>query len=194
MWPWEHLAVGYLCLSIGVRALRERPPTGPEAIVLGAGTQFPDLVDKPLSWGLGVFPTGYAVGHSALVALPVGTLLLWGARRAGHPVAGGAFVLGYWSHLAGDVLNPLRAGYTPELGRVLWPLVEGDPYGSDIGLRRVLVYLARFPGDVATLDPSSPELLYLLVPLPAMLLWVADGAPGPGVLVRVVYPRRGTER
>ena len=81
MWPWEHAAVGYLLLSLGSRASGRGPPSTPAVLALLFGTQLPDLVDKPLSWEFDLFPSGYAVGHSALVAVPVGLLVLALGRR-----------------------------------------------------------------------------------------------------------------
>ena len=49
MWPWEHLAFGYVLYSLGVRTLRGRTPRGPPVLVLAVATQVPDLLDKPLA-------------------------------------------------------------------------------------------------------------------------------------------------
>jgi hypothetical protein len=57
MWPWEHLAVGYLLYSVSC-VLWGRYPTRIGVAALAFGTQFPDLVDKPLGWWLGVLPSG----------------------------------------------------------------------------------------------------------------------------------------
>jgi hypothetical protein len=49
MWPWGHLAVGYL-LSAGAAYLRDHSsPRGLAVVALAAGTQLPDLLDKPLA-------------------------------------------------------------------------------------------------------------------------------------------------
>jgi hypothetical protein len=184
MWPWEHAAVGYLLYSLGRRALGRRPPGDGEALVLLGATQFPDLVDKLLSWRFAVFPSGYAAGHSALVAVPVGVLALGAAIRRDRPALGAAFVVGYWSHPVADVLSPLRGGGSPDPGRVLWPLVEQQPYDTDYGLRRGLVYFERFLADLAAMEATTLLALYLLVPLATALLWVLDDTPGLAFLTR----------
>lgn len=186
MWPWEHAAVGYLLLSVGLRASGRSPPSGAAALLLLVGTQTPDLVDKPLSWGLDVFPSGYAVGHSAFVALPAGVLALLLAHRWDRPRAVGAFVVGYWSHLVADVLGPLRDGGEPILSRVLWPAVSAAPYEHDYGLGRGLVYLQRFVTDLPSMDPGSVLVLYLALPLATFVLWLVDGSPGVSAVVRAV--------
>lgn len=185
MWPWEHLAVGYLLFSLGARVFGRDPPDDIEFAVLAIATQLPDLVDKPLSWGLGVFPTGHAVGHSAFVAVPLGIGILVVANRFGRLRTGVAFDVGYWSHLAADVLNPLRSGGAPIVSRVLWPVANNTGYETDYGLGRGIVYIERFLSELLVTDPVSVFLTYLLLPLATLGIWLADGAPGVGLLGRV---------
>lgn len=192
MWPWEHLAVGYLAYSLGLRALRREPPSDTEALALALATQLPDLVDKPLSWGAGWFPSGHAVGHAALVAVPVGVAALWrlrGTDRARLAVAG---VVGWWGHVLADVLDPLRRGDPPAPGRALWPLSNPAPYESDLGLGRGVVYGRRLLADLSTVDPV-PVALYLLLAASTVAVWVADGHPGTGVVRRATAVLRAEE-
>jgi len=94
MWPWGHAAVGYLAYSLGYRA-SDRRLTGAAVIALGVGTQFPDLIDKPLGWTFGVLPGGRTLAHSLLtvavvavvLAIPLGVV---SARRRREPVDYGA--------------------------------------------------------------------------------------------------------
>jgi hypothetical protein len=185
MWPWEHLAVGYLLYSLGARALGRSPLSDGGAVALAFATQLPDLVDKPLSWGLGWFPSGYALGHSALVGLPASLLLVVAARRHDWGRFAAPFLVGYWAHLAADVLNPLRSGDPAAFVRVLWPVADVAPYETDYGLGRGLVYVDRYLATLSTMDPASVAVV-LLVPAAAVALWVLDGAPGVGLLTRAV--------
>lgn len=184
MWPWEHLAVGYLLLSLGIRAAGHAPPGPTEVGALVVATQLPDVVDKPLSWGLEVFPTGYAIGHAAVVAVPAGVGLVLLGRRAGAGRTWSVVVVGYWSHLAADVVDPVRFGLAPDVGRVLWPFVSATPYRTDLGLRRGIVYLERFLSSGAVLERPGVLVLSVGVPLFTLALWVLDGAPGFEVLDR----------
>lgn len=184
MWPWEHLAVGYLLYSLGSRAVRGERPSETGTLVLLFGTQLPDLVDKPLSWGLGLFPSGFAIAHSVFVAVPVGVVAVVVADRLDHRQLGVALAVGYWSHLLADVVNTLRFGQDLGVERVLWPLVTHDPYATDYGLARGWVYLTEFVRELATMEVTAVLVLYVLVPLPGLLLWVADGSPGPRGLYR----------
>jgi len=174
MWPWEHVAFGYLLYSPLLRLLARRGPDGRTAGLLAFGAVFPDLVDKTLSWGLGVFPTGYALAHSVFVAVPVGVALL----ATGRSVRVGGFVAGYWSHLLGDIVDPVRSGGDIAISRVFWPVVVGDPYEESLGVGRGVVYLTEFLRELPTTDLTSPAVLYLLSPLLALAVWLADGAPG----------------
>jgi hypothetical protein len=185
MWPWEHLALGYLLYSLGGRALDRGPPADGGVAALAVGTQAPDLVDKPLSWGLGWFPTGFAVGHSVFVAVPACLAVLWAARRRGRPDLGGGFVVGVLSHLGGDLLSPLRSGGTVAVGRLLWPVSTQAPYESDRGLRRGIAYLERFLADLSAMDAGAVGPSVLLSAA-TVLLWLRDGRPGPALLWRGV--------
>jgi hypothetical protein len=184
MWPWEHAAIGYLLYSLGRRALGHDPPEDTATIVLAVATVLPDLVDKPLSWGLGLFPTGYAIAHSLFVAIPLGAAALALGRKYSKLSLGIAFTIGYWSHLLGDVLNPVRTGNSMDWSRILWPVVEAQPYETDRGLERGLRYLREFVGAIPTMN--SLEIL-LLVGLPAVTaaVWLLDGAPGVATFRRV---------
>lgn len=183
MWPWEHVAFGYLLYSLGTRLVEREPPAERDVLVVVAATQLPDLIDKPLSWGVHLFPSGYAVGHSVFVAVPVGLLAAKVADRYGERTAGIALLVGYWSHLLGDVLSPLRTGGSLSFRRLLWPVVEAHPYATDLGLGRALVYLSRLPTHLSTIGSVDVALFYVSLPLFTVVLWLADGAPGVALLV-----------
>ena len=189
MWPWEHAAAGYLAYSVGKRLLGRDPPGEVATVGLAIGTQLPDLIDKPLSWGLGLVPTGYAIGHSVLVLIPVSLVLGVSAVRSGN-----RFLLpllaGYWTHLVTDVLDPLRYGDPPLVRRVLWPVVESDPYDRDLGLDRGLHYVQEFVESLASTPLWAVIVLYGLLPLGTIALWVADGRPGVALLRGVLDPRQ----
>lgn len=191
MWPWEHLATGYLVYSLGARLLGRDPPTDWGVVALGLGTQLPDLVDKPLSWGLGWVPTGYAVAHSAFVAIPLGVLVLAAGWRVGHRRPAVAFVVGNWAHLLADVLNPLRNGNPILPERVLWPVAEASPYETDLGFGRGVVYFQEFLAALSTMAPARLLVLYLLLPAALVAFWLVDGRPGSGIPAALLEHARG---
>lgn len=184
MWPWEHAAVGYLCYSVAARSFDGRTPDGNSVLALLVGTQLPDLVDKPLSWGLGWFPSGYAAGHSALVALPLAATAVAIGYRTDRLRPAVAFVVGHLSHLAGDLLGPVRRGAAAPWNRVLWPVLERPPYATDLGLARGLAYLAGYVDALGSADLRSLVVVHLALTAGTAVLWVRDGAPGPRALAR----------
>jgi hypothetical protein len=139
MWPWGHLAVGYLCyvVSLRVRGTGERTLTALAAVAVG--TQFPDLVDKPLAWTFAILPSGRSLAHSLITATLVLGVLYWVAKRRGSGEEETvAFGVGYVSHsladLGPDVVFGLLRGDWSQLEwttYLLWPLLPSPPYPRD---------------------------------------------------------------
>ena len=185
MWPWEHLAFGYVLYS-GYTRLRHgrRPERGP-VVALVVATQLPDLIDKPLAWTFDVLPTGRSLGHSVFVAgafLGVVALL---ARRRGAPAFGPAVAVGYLSHLLGDVIyhvvtQVLRGEATAveDVAFLLWPLVRQP--SRETG--RLLERTDQLFGEFVTYLGTPDGLVYLALELGLLLLatvfWASDGWPG----------------
>lgn len=192
MWPWEHLAVGYLCYSLWVHWRHDRPPTGAAVVAVVVATQLPDLVDKPLAWWLGVLPSGRSLGHSLFFAAPVTTFvwLIFGRR------IGGAFAIGYVSHLITDVVHPAILGGSFDYTFLVWPLIERPQTGGDGLLVQTQRILSNF-GELVTSPEGVSYLLFTVVLLgTAALLWAHDGFPGlhPSSYRRDERGRDGTVR
>lgn len=175
MWPWSHAAVGYLCYSVGMHFVDRRPTAGPTVAVL-FGALLPDLVDKPLSWVFGLVPQGYAVVHSVLVAVPLGMGAVVMARQHDRRLLGIAFVVGYWSHLLGDVLFGWLRSSPHAFGRVLWPIVTLPPYDRPV-LARLGEYVSVFTGFQST-DDAMIVILGAAVVYVTIGVWIVDGRPG----------------
>jgi len=186
MWPWEHLAVGYLLHSGVVRALRRRAPTDAGALALAVGTQFPDLVDKPGDWVFGVLPSGTSVAHSVFVAVPVSLSAVELSRRRGAPEAGVAFAVGYLSHLVGDVSYPALLGSEPAYGAVLWPFGPDYPERSVGAFELVAGFFDRYVSHLTSPAGIRYALAELSVLGLAVLAWLWDGKPGAGLARRAV--------
>lgn len=188
MWPWEHLAFAYLLYSPAVRARGGSPPGGAAVLALAVGTQFPDVVDKPLAWGLGVVPV---LTHALAVAVPLvaaGVLL---ARRRGRTELGVAFGVGYLSHLAGDVLYPLLTGGPPGGAFLLWPFVDLPAAGRPGLVASVAYYFRRYVAFLSTPYGRAYAAVEVVFLVAAALAWVRDGAPGVGEL-RATVARVGS--
>ena len=168
MWPWGHLAVGYLLYSSLARVRYGRPPSGGEAIALAFGTQLPDLVDKPLAWGLGVLPGGRTLGHSLLTLAVVVSIVYAYWRYRGRPERGVAFGVGALSHPFADGLLALVQGHTQYVGYFFWPLFGRPEYDTEA------IVLTEAAGLEFTLYGFFQLGLVVL----ALVVWLSDGRPG----------------
>jgi hypothetical protein len=166
--PWGHAAVGYLLYSGLRRSGTGDIPDGPAVLALAVGTQFPDLLDKPLAWYLGVLPSGRSLGHSVFVAALLLAILHRIATRYRRRELSVAFAVGYLSHLGGDAVYPLADGEPGRLRFLLWPAVaqSGDETGYTI--LRVLIESSLTVGG----------LLEVALFLIATGLWLSHRAPG----------------
>lgn len=140
MWPWGHAIFGYLCYLLG------RPRSivaGDRYALLTAvfASQVPDLIDKPLAWGLAIIPSGRSLGHSLFTAVVICSVVyvIWRTR---HREVGFGFAAGYVSHLVGDSLALLSAGEYDELGFLLWPVLAAPDYDEPVGLSEILAMLS----------------------------------------------------
>lgn len=178
MWPWEHLAVGYLIYSALARHRYGEPPTTAAAIAVAFGTQFPDLVDKPLAWGLAVVESGVSVAHSVFTAFALSALVVALSRRLDRPRMGTAFAVGYLSHLPADAVYGLVFNGAIKLRPFLWPFVDAPPSAGSGFLDNVGYYAVRFLVFLTTdrgLAFLSLEVLLLSF---AAWVWIRDGCPG----------------
>ncbi|ELZ10992.1 membrane-bound metal-dependent hydrolase [Halovivax asiaticus JCM 14624] len=178
MWPWEHVAFAYLLASLISRGVYGKSPDGRVALAAGFGALFPDLVDKPLSWTVGVFPSGYAVAHSAFV-YPVFALLVWSrlGRRGSEPLAV-AFLVGHASHLVGDVVYPFVLGDELALTAVLWPILPSPPAPTGAGLiARTTFFLREWVVRLRALELGPLFVFELALAGAVVAVWLYDGAP-----------------
>ncbi|WP_339104184.1 metal-dependent hydrolase [Haloterrigena salinisoli] len=127
MWPLGHVAVAYLCYTIATRARFDAPPAHVPALLLAFGSQFPDLVDKPLAWYLTVLPTGRSLAHSLLLLVPLSIAVSLVAARYDRTECGIAFGIGAISHTLVDVL-PMVWDAETRPNQLLWPITPVEPY------------------------------------------------------------------
>lgn len=177
MWPWEHLAFAYVCYSLLANAVRRTGPSTRETVAVVVGSQFADLVDKPLAWTIGFTETGYSVAHSVFVAPVVVVAAYAVAIRRGDRVLADAFAVAYGSHLVADVWYPMVRGLGPWPHAVLWP-VSSPPVDDRTGLlEHFFVYVVRYVHEL-TAGGVTPVLALQFVLAGAVLtLWLFDGAP-----------------
>lgn len=174
MWPLGHAAVAYLCYSVLSRT-RAKPVGGFATIVLLFGSQFPDLVDKPLAWYVGVLPTGRTLAHSFVVIGPLVVAVYLLAARYGRSEYGIAFGVGAVSHLLMDALPALWGETSASF--LLWPILPVEGYGSS-GSPTVVGLLVESLSEPYFLS----EFVFAAI---ALLLWRQDGYPGVDVVRRL---------
>lgn len=180
MFPPGHLGVAYCCYSLLVRSSGRTPAAAPVfAVVLGS--QFPDLVDKPLAWYLGVLPTGRTLAHSLVVLVPVCILVYLVASRYDRSAVGVAFAVGAISHSLVDAL-PALWGSPADARFLLWPLLSVPGYDEDVSTSVTdRLYTAYAEPELA----SAYFLAEFALLAVAIVLWHRDGRPGLEVLGRL---------
>ncbi len=180
MWPWGHLAVGYVIYSAFERLRGAGAPSQRNAFVLAVATQVPDLVDKPLAWQFGVMESGVGIAHSLLVGVPIAVLLGAWLYRRGHPGPGGAIAVGHVTHVLGDLLFGWLFGKPPLLPAFLWPLRSTvEPASASAGFAdRVWDLLLNSQELFATPTGRQYFLLQGVLLLVTVGLWFNDGMPG----------------
>ena len=171
MWPWGHLAAGYLLYRLLTWG---RAPAAIPALAVALGTQLPDLLDKPFAWTIPLLPNGRSLGHSLLLVptvLVLALILTDGRERR----ALAALTLGYVTHLATDALYPALGGEWYYVGFLGWPLVppieyEGAPGG-------IIEHFLHF-------ELTAQSGFELLLFAAGATLWLLDGQPGLRLLWR----------
>jgi hypothetical protein len=175
MWPWGHLAVGYLSYVAVLHLRDEGELTLFTLLAVAFGTQFPDLIDKPLAWSVAVLPSGRSFAHSLITA----TVIIWIAyticQRLNRAEVAVAFGLGYISHslvdLGPTVVDGVLRGDLSQLQwttYLLWPLLSSPPYPHDNSFYE---HFAAF-----VLEPYMVAQFVIFGV--AIAVWVATGTPG----------------
>lgn len=95
-----------------------RSPTRPMLFVVFIGSQFPDLVDKPLELAR-VVPWGRVGMHSLPFAIPAAVLVLVYARATDRTHLGVGFVFAYSVHWLTDWIPKFIEGTIPP--SIFWP-------------------------------------------------------------------------
>lgn len=167
MWPWGHLVIGYVIYSLlgRVRSIRL---DGYAVFLVVLGTQFPDLVDKPLAWTLQLLPSGRSLAHSLVFAVPVVIVVsVYYYRRGSLSLATG-FTVGYISHLITDGIYYISNGEFQYYAYLLWPFVPQPSYPTS----------GSFIAHMLQIEPDPYFLLQLVIVACTAALWVWDETPG----------------
>lgn len=181
MWPWGHLAIGYVCYRLAAWLFIRWPPTFAIILTLGLATQFPDMVDKPLAYLTPILPEGRAFAHSLLVAVPLCFLVAVVAIRRDSIEIGSAFIVGYLSHLLGDSYQALLAGRFDAVSFLAWPVLSAPDYATQsfIGHWDKLISSINTISLAEVATGGLPTVIYQgLLAIAVIFLWVGEGTPG----------------
>ncbi|PSP54560.1 metal-dependent hydrolase [Halobacteriales archaeon QS_1_67_19] len=175
MWPWGHLAVGYLAYVAALHVRGRGEQTLWTLVAVAFGTQFPDLIDKPLAWSLTVLPSGRSLAHSLITATVVIWLAYLIAERVDSTEVAVAFGIGYVSHSLADLGPEVVIGLLQgDLGQLkwttylLWPVLPSPPYPQDHSFMEHFAALALEPYVTAQ---------FVLFGI-AIAVWIRSGTPG----------------
>ncbi|SIR76804.1 LexA-binding, inner membrane-associated putative hydrolase [Haladaptatus litoreus] len=168
MWPWGHLAAGYLLYSGYCSIQLQNRPTAIPVFVLALGTQFPDIIDKPLAWTFGILPTGRSLTHSLFFAALLLGCLYYFSQKTNHRDIWLAFTIGYLSHLLADAALPLLEGETAYANFLLWPVLSTPSYETTPS------FVAHF----TSIEFTGFFAFQLLLVVVAIVFWIRDGLPG----------------
>ena len=176
MWPWGHLGVAYLLYSLYARGRFGRPPRPEPALAVLVGSQFADLIDKPLAWWFGILPGGRTLAHSLFfAAFLLGVVYALGFALDRVETAT-AFAIAHLSHLAADLPPRLALGYPRGTEFLLWPLLEQPTFEWNQRLFEPPTVV-----ETVVTPLTDPQLFlafeFVLFGL-ALALWYVDGCPG----------------
>jgi hypothetical protein len=168
MWPWGHLAVAYILYSTVARMNDSRLPGGLAVFALAVGSQFPDLIDKPLGWSLGVLPGGRTLAHSVFLAAVLIPLVYVLATEYNRRETATEFSLGYVVHLLTDIPPSVLTGDFAALTSLFSPVLAQLAY-EEVG--SILEGFLRY--SMGGYEWAQLALLAL-----AIVVWYRDGRPG----------------
>lgn len=187
--PVGHLAFAYIWYTSYAAVGTHRLPARAALIPLALGSQFPDLVDKPLAY-VEILTYGRSLAHSLFTFTICSLAVWWIARRLhGHwgdgtpperlrVVTPAAFAVGYLSHLIGDTYRFLLAG--------------------DLWAARFLLY-PLFPVPVSSADEVAPWIRMVRIyqdmgTHPQLNLIAVAGVVFVGLRVRRYWKRTQSDR
>ena len=175
MWPWGHLAVAYLVYVVYTRLDPTRRQTAATLTALALGSQFPDLIDKPLAWTFGVLPSGRSLAHSLFTLVLLAVVLHRVAALYRRTDLSEAFTIGAFAHTLTDMSPTAVAGLlggdatqVQWLRFLVWPLRPPPPYAND----------TSFVEQFASLSLEPYVLFQVGLFGLAVAVWIAQGAPG----------------
>lgn len=124
MLPIEHFIVAFLPV-LGLTLMRHRRfPSLRVTALAFVGTQFPDLIDKPLAYQFGLLPSGRVFMHSLPIAIPFLTVVLLYGFYTHRLYLTSIFAFSLLSHLFADNHTSLLPPNPTISSDLLWPFTQ----------------------------------------------------------------------
>ncbi|ELZ39195.1 hypothetical protein C463_17288 [Halorubrum californiense DSM 19288] len=178
--PVTHAAVAYLLYVAYAAVTTRRLPVRWALVPVAIGSQFPDLIDKPLAfWG--VIPYGRSLAHSVFSLVIVCGVVWWATRSLSvrfddrvpdslWRVTPAAFTIGYAAHLLGDSWQSLLRGDLFAVRFLAYPLFGVPRSASDsISPWLRVVELYREPAAAMHLEIVAAAIVMFV----GLRLWAA---------------------
>lgn len=127
MLPWSHFPVAAVPVTAYIWWQDRQFPTAKSLFIVGVGSQFPDLIDKPLAHQFFLLPSGRVGAHSLPIAIPIAIVALYVAWKLNPRRAGAVFVFAYASHIVADYYKLLVRPNPKSPTGLFWPLVPPVP-------------------------------------------------------------------
>jgi hypothetical protein len=175
VWPWGHFGVAYILYILYSRRRFNRPPRPEPALAVIVGSQFADLIDKPLQW-IGVVPHARFIAHSLLFTAVLITGVYIAAFAFDRVETATAFVIAHLSHLVTDIPPRALIGYPFGTETLFWPFLSYPTYGfnEQVYYPPAVVEIIITPFTNSLVFFSIEMFLFGL----ALTLWYGHGCPG----------------
>lgn len=151
MWPWGHAVVAYGVFTLLSILYRRRPLRGAEAVAVVVGSQFPDLIDKPLGWTVALLPSGRSLGHSLITWVVLSAIILFVFSRLDRRHLAPPVIVGYLVGIVTDLSPAVLDGDFSRVTFLLWPVLPSPEFDVEPSI------LANF----GRLQPADLERLLL---------------------------------
>lgn len=179
--PHDHAAVGLLAYLVFSSLLSDADR---DVVSLGAvlfGTQFPDLVDKPLAY-YGILPYGRSLMHSLLVVPVVVGIAIAVARHADRRGLGIAFAVGMVTHPIADSYHALLDATLANAPYLLWPVLAIHEQPNPIAPWMRLLHIYAAPRELSIVVPDGVGVVVSalggLLLLLSQMSWAASWSEG----------------
>jgi hypothetical protein len=186
VWPWGHFGVAYILYTLYSRRQFNRPPRPESALAVIVGSQFADLIDKPLQW-ISVVPHARFIAHSLLFTAVLIASVYIAAFAFDRVETATAFVIAHLSHLVADIPPRAFIGYPFGTETLFWPFLLYPAYGFN--------ERAYYPPMIveSTILPFTNLFVFFLFEAVlfgfALALWYGHGCPGLQ-LIRSWFPEK----